>query len=223
MGKRTLVLGTYDTARDGLWTLSALTLSDPEYQSKFTEVPGRDGPLDQSTVLTDGVPRYGSRTLTATLESSEGTREEREARISQMINTLDGLRMNIVHPDHPQHYLIGRVRVQYSYNDMVHGAVTVTASCDPWLYAAIERMYTVAASETVQLLGLDNDGRRIVYPEVTVTGTGASVLLAYSDTSVALTAGTYKLTGLTLNPGVTPVYYCGVGTVQITYREAVLR
>lgn len=223
MVKRTLVLGDYDTARDGLWTLSALTLSDPEYQSKFTEIPGRDGPLDQSTVLTDGIPRYGSRTLTATLESSEGTREEREVRISKMINALDGRRMNIIHPDHPQHYLTGRVSVQYGYNDMAHGAVTVTAICDPWLYATIERMYTVEASETVQLLGLNNDGRRIVYPEVTVSGEGASVLLVYGDTSVTLAAGTYKLTGLTLNPGVTPVNYSGAGTIQITYREAVLR
>lgn len=223
MVKRSLILGTYDTARDGLWTLSALTLTDPEYQSKFTEVPGRDGPLDQSTVLTDGIPRYGSRTLTATLESSEGTRDERETRISQMINALDGWRMNIVHPDHPQHYLTGRVSVQYSYNDMAHGAVTVTAICDPWFYAAIERVYTVEASDTSEILGLNNDGRRIVYPEVTVTGADASVRLAYDSTSLVLAAGTYKLTGLPLNPGVTPVTYSGVGTVRITYREAVLR
>lgn len=33
MEKRALLLGTYHTNFDGLWTLAALQLTDPEYQA----------------------------------------------------------------------------------------------------------------------------------------------------------------------------------------------
>lgn len=223
MKKRKLILGTYDTARDGLWTLSALELSDPDYQANFLDVKGKDGPLDLSTALTDGVPRYGRRTLTATLECSEGTREDRRDTISKMVNTLDGWRMDIVHPDHPQHYLSGRVQVKQLYNDMAHAAVSVTAICDPWLYCRNERSYEVTATTAAQELPLSNRGRRAVVPQAVVTGAGASVKIVRGTLSLALGPGTHKLPDLLLQPGDTLVTYSGTGSLRISYREAVLR
>ncbi len=223
MEKRALILGTYHTNYDGLWTLAALQLTDPEYQAHFQEVVGRDGPLDFSTVLTDGEPRYGSRMLTATLESSEGTRQERQDRISVMVNTLDGWRMDIQHPDYPAHYLSGRVQIKQEYNNNAHAAVTVTATCDPWLYSQAERVYAVKAYEWEQNLLLANTGRRAVVPKVVIDGTDADILLAFGDVSLALGPGTYMLPDLLLRNGNTLVKYSGTGTAKITYREAVLR
>lgn len=207
----------------GLWTLSALKLTDPDYQSYFLEVKGRDGPLDFSTVLTDGEPKYGSRTLTATLESSEGNRLERRERISRMINDLDGRRMDIQHPDFPEHYLTGRVQVKEVYNDLAHCAVEVTATCDPWLYAIAERAYVLTATADNQTAVLANHGRRTLVPKVTVTGDGASFLIESGAYSVALGPGTYDLPDLLLKTGNTPIMYSGGGVARITYREAVLR
>jgi phage-related protein len=221
--KRKLILGTYDTDYDGLWTLAALELTDPEYQANFQEVPGRDGPLDLSTANTDGEPRYGSRTLSATLESSEGSRQDRQDRISEMVNQLDGRRMNIRHPDYPARYLTGRVQVKVLYNDMAHAAVTVTAICDPWLYNQEERAYTVTAGETAQLLTLTNAGRRVAVPQVIIEGTGASVLIEQGTISLAMGPGTYKLPDLLLPTGDTLIKYSGTGVAKISYREAVLR
>lgn len=223
MDKRKLIIGNYDTDFDGLWTLAALELTDPEYQANFQEVPGRDGPLDLSTVLTDGEPRYGSRTLTATLESSEGTRLDRLDRISEMVNALSGRRLDIRHPDHPAHYLSGRVQVNVNYNDNAHAAVTVTAICDPWLYSRAERVYTVTAAEAAQTLTLANKGRRSVTPQVVVTGENASFLIEYGTISLAMSEGIYNLPDLLLATGDTQITYSGSGTAQITYREAVLR
>lgn len=221
MEKRKLLLGTYNTAADGLWTLCALAFPEPAYQAKFLEVPG-GMPLDISTVLTDGEPSYGSRTLTAKLESSEGTRMEREARIREMVNALDGRRMNIVLPDYPQYYATGRVQVKREYNDPAHASVTVTAICDPWLYSKAERVYTLKAATGKQVVVLTNSGRRRAIPELTVTGTGADVLLEFGTMSVALSAGTTILPDLSLLQGDTLLTYSGTGTLQIKYREAVL-
>ena len=133
MEKRKLKIGAYDTAQDGLWTLTSWYLSDPELVELYESVPGRaDGPLDLSTILTDGEASYGARAFEAILESSEGTRLEREARINAMINQLDGLRLNIILPDDATRYIEGRVRVKKIYNDLAHCSVQVTATCAPW-------------------------------------------------------------------------------------------
>ena len=96
---RKLILGTYDTILNGPWTLSALELTAAQQRTQFVEVPGRDGELDLSAALTDGAPRYGNRTLTATLERSDGTRMDREYAINTMVNWLDGWRMDVRLPD----------------------------------------------------------------------------------------------------------------------------
>ena len=138
MKKRRLILGDYDTAEDGLFTLSACKITKGSQVQSFVSVPGRYAPIDTSTLLTDGQPYYGSAALDATLESSEGTRDERLARVSGMVNALDGRSMRITHPDHPERYLVGRVQVRPEYNDPAHSAVRVSAVCEPWLYNAQE-------------------------------------------------------------------------------------
>lgn len=223
MEKRKLIIGTYDTADDGLWTLAGLEFSDPELLTYFVEVPGRKaGPLDLSTALTDGDPTYGSRTLTATLESSEGTYLDREERISAMINWLDGWRLEIVLPDDPDHYIVGRVSVAKDFNDPAHAGVTVTAVCEPWRYSFLERQYTLYALGTSQTVTILNVGRLTVVPLLTVTGTDASVRLVYGSSSWTLGPGTYKLPDMMLKQGDSQLLYSGTGTVQISFREGVL-
>lgn len=141
VNKRKFLIGTYDTA-EHLWTLAAWNLSDPEQVRSWVDVPGRrKGPIDASTVLSDGDPVYGNRTLTITLESSEGTRLEREARIEQMLNWLDGWWLDIVLPDDVDthhRYMRGTVSVKKIYNTLAQAQVQVTAVCEPWKYAAAE-------------------------------------------------------------------------------------
>lgn len=222
MTKRKIIFGTYDTAADGLLTLTGWELSAPEYQSNMVEVPGRDGSLDLSTALTDGEPRYKSRTLTATFETSEGTRLERKERLDTMVNWLDGWRMDIQLPDDDTHYITGRVSVAVAYNDPAHGAVTVTAVCDPWRYANSETVVTLTAGTEAQTASLVNSGRKSQAPTLTVSGDDASVNLVYGAYSWALGAGVYILPDLILQLGSNALTYSGTGTVEIRYREAVL-
>jgi hypothetical protein len=222
MEKRKIIFGSYDTARDGLWTLTGWSLSAALYRENYVTIPGRDGDLDLSAALTDGEPRYGSRTLTATFESSEGTRLERENIINTMINWLDGWRMNIVLPDDPDHYVTGRVRVQRDYNDPAHAAVTVTAVCDPWKYLNRETTTLLIAGPTTEMATLPNYGRKTVVPVLTISGEGANVLLAVDGASWALGPGVYQLPDLTVPQGGKVVNYSGTGELSFVYREAQL-
>lgn len=219
MEHRKIVFGSYDTELNGPWTLAAWKLSPAVHRTQLVTVPGRDGELDLSTVLTDGSPRYGSRTLTATLERSDGTRLERETAIETMINWLDGWRLNITLPDDSEHYITGRVHVAKEYNDPAHAAVTVTAACDPWRYNNYETVRSLTAGETAQDTMLTNSGRRTVVPLIQITG---EVRLVYGSYTWALSEGTYQLPDLTIPQGGVLITYSGAGTLTFTYREAVL-
>lgn len=220
MTKRTLLLGAYDTAAKG-WTLSECALSDPEQKTNYLEKKGGDGSWDLSTVVTDGIPRYMDRNLSARLECSEGTRWERTTLISEMVNRLDGLAWHIVLPDYPEHYLVGRVHVAVNFHDLAHSSVTVTAVCEPWLYKAQETAFSLAATKDEKTVVLPNNGRKVLVPLLTTTG---SILLKYGTSSISLTdANSYEWPTLLLTPGDHSVTYSGEGTLVVKYREAVLR
>ena len=224
MQKRKIIIGTYDTALEGLWTLASWSLGKPVANEEYLNIPGHSGPLDVSTVLTDGEPYYGPRPFEAVLESSEGSRLEREERINQMINKLDGLRFNITLPDDPTHYINGRVSVEKVYNTPYHASVQVRATCDPWRYNNSETVVGVTAASTAKTVTLINNGRLSIIPRVKITG--GTVTLKYSSEGTTKTwtqnAGSYNLVDLYIKTGSAVVTYSGTGTVTFTYREAVL-
>ena len=217
MKKRAITVGAYDTALNG-WTLARLELSSPDQQTNLVYLPGRSGPLDLSTALT-GEPVYNSRKLTVVLENSEGDRDYREHLIREIIGELDGLQKQIWLPDDPEHYLQGRVRVARDYNDLAHAAIKVTATCDPWLYSNTEKVVSLTATSTSKTATIVNNGRKGLIPSFKVT---SSVSIKFGNTTWNLSAGTTRLVDLVLAPGSNTLTYSGSGTIQITYREAVL-
>lgn len=224
MQKRTIRFGEYDTAAHGLWTLSGLEFPEPPVVQNFVEVPGRfKGPLDMSTTLTDGVPTYGSRDLVVTLESSEGDRLARNARIAYMVNLFHGQVVPIVFPDHPRRYAVGRLSVRTLYSDMAHASVQVTGVCDPWLYAEDETVVQLQATAAQQTISLRNSGVMPVQPLVVIEGSGVSFSLAYGDAKRVLGEGSYMFPDMLLGPGYHDITYSGTGSAKITYREAVIK
>ena len=219
MNKRQLILNGYKTAEDGLFTLASCKITKASQVQTFVSVPGRFSPLDLSTTLTDGQPYYGSAKLEAVLESSEGTREERQERIEQMVNLLDGYTVTIIHPDHPRRYMTGRVQVTKDYNDLVHCKVKVSAVCEPWSYNAEETVVTVTAAAAAKTVDLVNSGRLASAPTIEVAD---EVTLVYGEYTYTLSAGTYQVPELYLTPGEHSVRYSGSGSVTFTYREGVL-
>ena len=220
MVKRGIILGSYDTAVHG-WTLTGWQLSAAQRKAILVDKPGGHGHWDLSAVLTDGEPVYEARTLTATLECSEGDRLSREAEIDTMINWLDGWTVQIILPDRPLQYLTGVVHVERLYNDPAHASVAVTATCEPWRYNAAETVINLVATTEAQTADIVNPGRLSVVPLLEITS-DSSVLLAFGASSWALSSGSYKLPDLRLTQGTHRLTYSGAGTVKITFREAVL-
>lgn len=218
MIKRKIIFDDYDTA-DHFWTLASWLCPEPEPVTNLIDVPGRiDGPLDASTALTDDI-RYGTRPLEARLESSEGTRQERQSRINELVNRFHGQRVRVWGPDDAGRYLVARLSVTPEYNDLAHAAVVVTGACEPWKYDNEETVVSVAVEgEEPQAVNLTND-RRPVSPVIIVKG---SVNVVYKGSSYALSEGTYKLADIMLNQGDNELHVTGTGAAAFTYRKAVL-
>lgn len=219
MEKRGIILGSYDTAVRG-WTLAGWKLSAALRKELLVDKPGGNGHWDLSTVLTDGEPVYAARTLTATLECSEGDRLSREAEIDTMINWLNGWTMQIILPDRPLQYISGVVHVEKVYNDMAHASVAVTATCDPWRYNIDETEVKLTATTQAQTAEIVNLGRLSVVPLLAITG--GDVTLVFGTSTWTLSAGSYKLPDFRLAQGAHQLTYSGAGTVKITFREGVL-
>ena len=224
MEKRKITIGTYDTAQDGLWTLTGWVLGKAEAHTEFADVPGHNGPLDLSTALTDGEPYYGSRPFEATFESSEGTRLEREERIDQMINQLDGWRFDIALPDDDRRHINGRVRVERLYNNLAHASVRVTATCEPWRYNNEDTVLVLEATSAEKTVQLVNSGRRSVVPTIKIEGESVTFkfTVGTEQRTWTLGPGEYILGDIYLRSGSSPFTYSGSGKITFTYREAVL-
>lgn len=219
MKKRTILFGSYDTAEHG-WTLGQWTLTAPEQKTNYVEKSGGDGSWDLSTAQTNGIPRYKNRTLTVPLECSKGTREDREGLINEMMNELDGLEWQIVLPDRPDHYLLGRLHIAVNYSDLAHAMVTVTGTVEPWLYKSKETVVELEALGPETPARIYNSGRKAVVPLLTVEG---DIQVSIGGVTVKVGEGTYKWPPLVLTPGFTSFTYKGEGSLVLTFREAVLR
>lgn len=221
MQKRGMIFGSYNTAGNG-WTLASWTFPAAEQKTYFVDRPGGNGSWDLSTAMTDDQPTYYDRTLTVTLECSEGTRMTRKAEIRRMVGLLDGRRLNIVLPDDPDYYVTGRIHVDVDYNDLAHASVTVTAVCDPWMYKQNETIYqlTAGSNKTIKLI---NSGQLALVPTIVVIGANAQVDLTFNAAKISLGAGTYRWPELFLTPGEHELSYsASQATATITFREAVL-
>lgn len=216
---RKAVIGNYDTAAKG-WTLCAYALDPPAWRENLVEVPGMDGALDLSP-YPSGEVAYSPRTLSITLERSDGTRASREAAIDAMVNALDGKSLKITLPDGVDHYVWGRVRVARQYSNLAHAQVIVSATCDPYRYKAAPTTVTGTVPESGTLsLTLANE-RRPVVPTVEVS---AAATLTFGGKDIAVGAGTHRSLDIRLvagNNAITIAAAAGT-TVSVTYQEASL-
>ena len=216
---RKAVIGNYDTASKG-WTLCAYALDPPAWRENLVEVPGMDGALDLSP-YPSGEVAYSPRTLSITLERSDGTRASREAAIDAMVNALDGKSLKITLPDGVDHYVWGRVRVARQYSNLAHAQVIVSATCDPYRYKAAPTTVTGTVPESGTLsLTLANE-RRPVVPAVEVS---AAATITFGGKDIAVGAGTHRSLDIRLVAGSNTLAVTAAAgtTVSVTYQEASL-
>lgn len=218
MNRRYFTLGKFNTWYDWRLILTAKEVAPAEPKENYVAIDGADGSMDFTEALTGETP-YSDRKVTASFMCDEGSHKDREALLRKIRTALHGRKIQIIEPDDPDHYFLGRVKITAEKNHAAYLEFSIEATCAPWRYAVNETSRTVAVNGTPVSVVINNHGDRTLCPVLTVTG---AVVISLDSGTVELSAGAYKLTDLRLTRGPNVAGITGNGAVTFTYREASL-
>lgn len=114
--------------------LASKSIALPEVRTNMIDVPGRDGLLDASEVLT-GEVTYKNRTITLKLTGVDTVSGKTwPATISDFCNKVHGKHVKITFPEDTAHFYSGRCSVGQVELVKMMQTIPVTVDCDPWKY-----------------------------------------------------------------------------------------
>ena len=114
--------------------LASKSISLPEVRTNMIDVPGRDGLLDASEVLT-GEVTYKNRTITLKLTGVDTVSGKTwPDTISDFCNKVHGKRVKVTFPEDTAHYYSGRCSVGQVELVKMMQTIPVAVDCDPWKY-----------------------------------------------------------------------------------------
>lgn len=202
--------------------LASKSISLPEVRTNMIDVPGRDGLLDASEVLT-GEVTYKNRTITLKLTGVDMVSGKTwPATISDFCNKVHGKRVKITFPEDTAHFYSGRCSVGQVELVKMMQTIPVTVDCDPWKYKNAKT--TVSRSDlgtAYKQLSLPNE-RRPVIPTITVA---QDTTLLWGSSTINISAGDHILPAIRLAAGSNTLkakVASGTGSITVTYQEASL-
>ena len=202
--------------------LASKSISMPEVRTNMIDVPGRDGLLDASEVLT-GEVTYKNRTITLKLTGVDKvTGKTWPATISDFCNKVHGKRVKITFPEDTAHFYSGRCSVGKVGLVKMMQTIPVTVDCDPWKYKNAKT--TVSRSDlgtAYKQLSLPNESRPVI-PTITVA---QDTTLIWGSSTINISAGDHILPDIRLASGSNTLkakVASGTGSITVTYQEASL-
>ena len=202
--------------------LASKSISLPEVRTNMIDVPGRDGLLDASEVLT-GEVTYKNRTITLKLTGVDTVSGKKwPATISDFCNKVHGKRVKITFPEDTAHFYSGRCSVGKVGLVKMMQTIPVTVDCDPWKYKNAKT--TVSRSDVgtaYKQLSLPNESRPVI-PTITVA---QDTTLLWGSSTINISAGDHILPDIRLASGSNTLkakVASGTGSITVTYQEASL-
>lgn len=203
-------------------------ISSPKVKSKRIEIPGRNGSIDLSEVLT-GAPTYEDRTMKLTFYSRYKVQDWAEE-ISKLNNLWCGNRVEIVFDDDVSYRWKGRVvSIQPAYNGR-NETIQLEAIVEPYKYdifsSAVDWEWDCFDFNTGIINEAGNlivDGttsftlvcrKKVSWPEFIVSD---EMTVTYQDVTYHLIPGTQKLYRLFFHEGNNDLVFNGHGSVSINY------
>lgn len=215
---RGITIDNMHTGDDWGLILNTKQIDPPTPKTYTVTVDGRDGEIDLSEALT-GTIQYENRNASFTFIVTDGTYQDRQDLLMEIMGTVHGKRLKVFTDDDPDHYLIGRWEVKDIDTKAGYTTFTITASCDPWRYAVNGTKYAFNVQGVQIYAYVQNNGFKRQIPLLTVQG---SITIKKDTISHTLTGGSYKLMDLPLEHGLNIWTLEGTGTLMIEFTEGVL-
>lgn len=188
-------------------------ISPPSPVTKYVEVPGMDGALDASKILTGHV-LYKRRTINMEFNIL-GPREHWPEKHSEIMDALHGMEMDVVLDDDPEFCYTGRLTVEGYDPQKVTSGVTITANVEPFKTRldATRRSFTVSGSHEAHILVT----RKPVIPVFTAS---AAMKMTYGGNTYSLPTGESSFPDVILwGDEENVIAFNGEGVVTLEYRE----
>ena len=211
------MIGDEHTLHDwGAVITNSDVVSMPKPNTVLLEIPGRNGRLDLSEVLTGDIS-YGNREIKLKLAASTN-REKWQETCLHIFNKYHGRAVSIVFDEDPGHYYTGRASVSDPQRLASAGQLTITVDAEPYRYETEEYEITLSSSTTAVSGNVEN-GRMPVSPAVTVP----SGCQLYHDGKIyELKKGTQDVPGLVLHPFENEVSVTGAKSITFKFRRGYL-
>lgn len=197
----------------GLWLKKYPEITPPAPKIKAVDVPGMDGALDLSKVLT-GHMTYNRRTITMEF-TILAPRAEWPEKHSSIMDALHGMEMDVILDDDPEYCYTGTLTVSGYDPQKVTSAVTITADVEPYKtrIEPTRRSFAVSGSLKAYVVTM----RKPVCPLITAS---AAMKMAFGGASYSLKAGESVLDDVILRGDAANTFtFTGDGTVTLEYRE----
>lgn len=190
-------------------------IPQPEPQTNYVEIPGRDGALDLTEAL--GIVRYNDRVFPLTVYALAPF----DAKVSTFAAYVHGRSRALIFDRDPLYYYDGRVTITGVEKNPGYCVIELECRTRPYKYHQSVTAVTQAVTNTAAIT-LVND-RMPVIPTITLT---AEMTIEYVIGGVtyskALSTGTHRVSSLVLSEGNTVVNATGTGTITFAYREGAL-
>ncbi|MDD7521470.1 MAG: phage tail family protein [Lachnoclostridium sp.] len=224
-----VLIDNFHSYKDFKLILTKKTISSPELQEEYVDVPGRDGPIDLSEVLT-GTVKFKERTISLSFFSLSPA-QNWATEYSKLQNKLLGKRSMLIFDDDPDYYWNGRIRSVEQEQDGKHMQYSIEVKTDPykmerysssedWEWDTFDFEYGVINEG--KDIKVDGDtktyiyaGSKISYPTIT---SSAEMTLIFKGKSYNVPVGTTSMYEVILDYGDNELTFKGRGTITIEYR-----
>lgn len=225
-----VTFGTKHSFRDFGLILTSKSISLPEPKTSTVDIPGADGSLDMSTVLTNGDVKYRNRQLQFVFTVIDPHKNWESVK-SRLANYIQGKKMNItLDVDHGFFY-VGRCKISSFQEDRRTAQITIMVDAEPYKYDILMstdawewdgfnfvtgiiyslNQITITGEKTIII----PNKRKAVVPFITVS---SNMDCVFKGVTYGLTTGTQKILGILLTEGENNLKFIGTGTVSISFR-----
>lgn len=231
-------IGDYHTWKDWELYLQKVSIDYPVRKEYKVSVPGMDGSIDLSEILTDGEPRYQNRMLAFTFEFADGGYKEMFTRVSKISNRINGKRLKITLDEDPQFYYEGVVQVKADKTNIMVSSFDITVEADPYKYdvlsstdawtwdsfnfqtgiiLVLKDIQITTGNTTVVVPGNQEEGSSI--PIINVTKLTSPMTVSFKGRSYSLKQGRNRFPQIRVGRGAVTLQFTGSGMVNIEYRR----
>ena len=199
-------------------------VASPPVKEEYIDVPGADGSLDYTEVLTNSV-HYGNRTGSWTFLVDNGYAPALEIQ-SKLLNFMHGRKATVILDDEPDYYYEGRLTLDPKFNAKDYNQVVIKYNFSPF-------KFPITGTGSYDWKWNDLFGNTITYGSFQVKNDKMRVLYNDNSTSVVATinvSNPMKLTfgtdirtlntgdnEITLQPGGNLMLFEGTGRVKVNY------